>query len=246
MSSLVLIATNVTFGELIPPYKTPLWSIVSSVPQEEYPSYKDGVLTIPRVDINEKDGLGIFQDARFSFSDGNWKLLDFKTANATPRLFQVVIHKVKLIIIDSFPVQVFLRVTGNYSEQCAFLYSNKIPRLKATQRLLDNRFEIIIYQNGYQDGTDNLPVNYGEMCTIAPSSSRRFETIIPLSTYGLRAGTYQYIVSRANHPNSFYDPTNPSSLYVTPDIIPDTTGSFELKKDNLFPAEDISDPLDDA
>jgi len=47
----------------------------------------------------------------------------------------------------------------------------------------------------------------------------------------LRAGTYQYVVSRPNRPDPFYDIA---------------TGSFELKKDNLLPAEDIPDPLDDA
>jgi len=101
---------NLSFGELVPPYRTSSFGILSSVTQEEYPTYKDSILTIPRVDTNEQ--IGMFQDARFVFSEGSWKLLDFKTTDTMPRLFQPYISQVKPIIIDSFPVQVFLRVTG--------------------------------------------------------------------------------------------------------------------------------------
>ncbi len=240
--SLVVTIINPVFGELIPPYKTPLYGILSVVPQEVYPIYKDNALSIPRVDIEGQQGVGVFQDARFVFSEGNWKLFDFKIANATPRLFQPQVHTVTPIITDSFPVQVFLRVGGHYFEPCYDIPGLiRNPQLRALQRFVNDRFDVTIYQNGYQNGDD---VN----CDGKRYIYDRFEMIVPLSVYGLRAGTYQYSCVGSQNLNQNYNPSDSSTFYATPYFSYNihVDGSFELKKDNLFPANDVWDPLDNG
>ncbi len=139
------------------------------------PSYQDGILTIPRVDTPEQ--AGNFQDAMFQFDDqaGVWRLLDYKVKKINVPLENT---NVELIITDSFPVQVFLKVSGEFSSDCGYFFINN-------KRLKDGRFEVIMHISSVQS-TNQLS------CFTAVTP---FEEIIPLSVYGLNAGTYEYSIN---------------------------------------------------
>jgi len=212
VSTLMLIATNMTFGELIPPHVATSYGTLSIVTQEEYPSYKDGILTIPRVDIAER--LGMFQDAKFTFSNNSWQLVDFKIAEV--QLNKPQVKTVEMVMTDSFPIQVFLRARGIFQNRCG-------PMGKIAQRLTGNYFEITIHE----------PIVRAPPCD---DEAVTFETIIPLSTYGLRAGVYQYTFSGGQDSNpvcTYPLATSPCDYYIPKSF----TGTFELKTDNVFPVE---------
>lgn len=173
-------------------------------PAGTYPTYQDGILTIPRIDTSEQ--LGIVQDAKLRLTEqGDWRLTEFKAAG-TSVLTRPTVETVETIVTDTFPVQVFLKVSGLFTNGCTVM--GKIP-----QRLKDNRFEVIMYAERHnpEDTTCAAIVVY-------------FEEIIPLSVYGLSAGTYEYNLSGI-------------SVFGTSGegVIPKTfTGTFELAKDNKF------------
>lgn len=145
----------------------------------EHPTYRDGVLTIPRVDTNGQ--AGSFQDATFQFDSqtDTWHLLAFKS---TPVL-QGAFGQVEIIRTDSSPIQVFLKVSGQFSSSCGNFG-------QINQRLKDNNFDIAVHFTPIPPGTACLMV-------ITP-----FEKIIPLEVYGLPAGTYEYSVN-GEHTGSF-------------------------------------------
>ncbi len=219
----IFLMTNFAFGEMMPPYRTPAYRIHSVIPQEEYPSYKDSTLIIPRVDTPERAAM--FQDAKFTFSNNIWQLVDFKIAGTKP-LLKPRIKSVETIITDSFPVQVFLKVRGAFS-QCDVSF----PMGKISQRIMDNRFEITIHEvsgNGY------YPCDGEGAETIA-----RYETTVPLHVYGLKAGIYQYTLDGGTDYTQSYDPTVSYISYIYAPM--SFSGTFELKKDNLFLTEDTWD-----
>jgi len=214
---IISLIANSAFGEMMPPYKATLYDILSAVSQEEYPSYKDGILVIPRVDIAER--VGLFQDGKFTFTNGVWQLVDFKVAE-TQTLLSPVIKSVEVITTDSFPVQVFLKVRGELS-YCSL--NNSIG--KTPQRLTGNLFEITIHEiNGNRYACDGDGGEYYP----------RYETVIPLYVYGLKAGIYQYTLNggRALNPSCGI-PCSVTNYYVPTAF----TGTFELKKNNVFPVE---------
>ncbi len=79
------------------------------------------------------------------------------------------------------PVQVFLNIDGDLFLRCSDLG-------QISQKLIDNRFEVLIH-----DGPSNI--GPGDGCGDA---TKPFEKIIPLSVYGLSAGTYEYSVNGGN------------------------------------------------
>ncbi len=169
-----------------------------SLPVGEYPSYQNGILTIPCVDTPEQPCM--VQDAKLEYTEqGDWRLTDLKVFGISPGFAWPYVDSVETIVTDTFPVQVFLKVKGLFP-----LMGPKLGRIP--QRLKDNRFEIVMYATG----TGGFPM--GE----------NFEKIIPLSVYGLSAGTYEYRLSGVRA----FGPTGPYSTTFT--------GTFVLTRDNKF------------
>ena len=148
----------------------------------EFPSYKDGKLTIPRVDTDGQ--ASNFQDAAFQFDSaaGAWKLLDFKETTITPGQ-GIVPDTVEVIVTSSTPIQVFLKVSGQFSSGCEQFG-------QINQRLKDNKFEITLH-------LASIPANTACATVLVP-----YEKIIPLQVYGLSAGTYEYSVN-GEHTGTF-------------------------------------------
>lgn len=152
---------------------------------DDYPTYQDGVLTIPRVDT--PDQAGSYLDGTFQYVGQNlWELQSFKTANEYP-LQKAPIEQVELIVTDSFPTQVFLKIQGTFTNGCG----NLGP---INQRLIDHRFEVTVHA----EYPDLPPGTYA--CT---AEVRSFEKIIPLSVYGLSAGNYEYSINDGDYVGTF-------------------------------------------
>jgi len=167
----------------------------------DYPTYKDGLLTIPAVNTDEQ--VGKYQDITFKLTEqGSWQLLDVRTigttvgtATGTSSLGLATIEKIDVIKTDTFPTQVFLRASG-------WLGGSGCSSMgQINQRQVNNRFDITIATNTVFSG--------GVSCTqLMPY----FIKTLPLSIYGLSAGTYSYNVNG-------------------------TTGTFELTADNKYPGD---------
>lgn len=143
----------------------------------DFPTYQDGELVIPRVDTPGQ--AGNFQDAMFQFDSqaGTWTLLGFRDMTITPGQGGLFIDQVEIIITNDIPVQVFLKVTGQ-DGSCGGLG-------QVNQRLKDNRFEVAM---------SIAPFPVDQACT---ADVELFEKIIPLHVYGLPAGIYEYSVVNA-------------------------------------------------
>ncbi|MDT8406052.1 MAG: hypothetical protein RQ715_02270 [Methylococcales bacterium] len=142
-------------------------------------SFTDGLLTVPRIDTPEQAGL--FQDARLQFDPqtGQWRLLSFKTRpQKSFRVFSP--ENVELIVTETRPIQVFLRVRDDLSNGCQRLG-------QINQRLIDNRFEVVI---SYSSITQANPEVIACTQALVP-----FETVIALPVFGLPAGSYDYSVN---------------------------------------------------
>lgn len=148
----------------------------------EHPVYKDGKLTIPRVDTDVQ--AGNFQDVEFQFDDATntWKLLNYRVTTIIPGQ-SVFLDSVSTIVTDFLPAQVFLMINGNLPTPC-----HQFGQIN--QRLKDNKFEISMHL---------APPSPNTLCAqvIQP-----FEKIIPLQVYGLPAGTYEYTVN-GQHAGTF-------------------------------------------
>ncbi len=147
----------------------------------DYPVYKDGLLTIPT--ISTADYVGQYQDVNLKLTEqGVWQLLSFKTLGASYppgspglELGWPLIQKVEVVKTDTFPVQVFVRLSGDLS-QC----TSTAPSLgQINQRLENNRFDI-------------MATSAGRGC---PGNLVFFVRTISLPVYGLRAGIYSYNVN---------------------------------------------------
>ncbi|KXK38343.1 hypothetical protein [Nitrosomonas europaea] len=145
-------------------------------PKSDYPIYRDGILSIPRVDTAEQSGL--FQDGVLQFDPtvNAWRLIEFQIVPASP-IFQLEGDGVETIVTDTSPTQVLLKVKGSFSNSCGVLG-------RINQRLEGNRFEIVINVSSQN--------NDSQACfpALVP-----FEKTIPLEVYGLPAGVYEYTVN---------------------------------------------------
>lgn len=142
----------------------------------DYPVYRNGTLTVPRVDTD--DQIGLFQNGVFQYdaSIDAWRLQDYQVAPVFD-IFLLEENNVELIVKESLPAQVFLKVKGSFPDPCG-----KIDRIN--HRLKDNRFEVII--------TIGRTVSDLAVCAAVVTP---FETVVPLPVYSLPAGTYTYIVN---------------------------------------------------
>jgi len=148
----------------------------------DYPVYKDGKLTIPRVDTDAQTGN--YQKVEFQFdnSTNSWKLINYIETKVSPESTAYQ-EKVEVIIVDSSPLQVFLKING-YLGSCNFFQ-------QINQKLKGSKFEVVLHV-----GPNPFPPDI--VCT---ANAVFFEKIIPLQVYGLPAGTYEYQVGE--HTGSF-------------------------------------------
>lgn len=141
-----------------------------------YPFYdeENKILMIPRVDTSEK--AGAYHGATFFFNEqtNSWHLMGVNVAHEG----DMSIDEVTATVTDTFPTQVFLRITGD-KFVCREL---TLP----DQKLEGNIFEIRIYTYIAD------PAFIGATCKVDRES---FVRVIPLSVYGLVAGTYEYNVN---------------------------------------------------
>ncbi|MCB1984317.1 MAG: hypothetical protein H6936_16480 [Burkholderiales bacterium] len=146
------------------------WGLaISSSAAENAPRFENGILSIPRVDTPEQPGQ--YENARFSLApDGRWDLLHAEAGR------QAFIDEIEIQILESFPVQVHVSVSGNLPTPCHQLGP-------IHQRFADNRFEIAVHVTPLQ--------------TFAPCIQvlEPFQTTIPLDVYGLPKGSYEVIVN---------------------------------------------------
>jgi hypothetical protein len=150
---LVELALNPAFGE--------------DFPADEYPTYQNGILTIPRIDTTDQSGK--FQDVKLSLTEqGDWRLVDVKIPYQ-----DVHVDTIQTVVTETFPFQVFLKVNGSLGD-CTTMG-------RIAQRMKTKRFEIVMYAQN--------DIKPGEMCV---GQVTKFEKIIPLPVYGLSSGTYEY------------------------------------------------------
>ena len=185
------------------------WSIelLLSTPSQEvkrdHPYYSNGLLNIPIVDSS--DQLGLFQDALLKYDsliDG-WKLLK---VNIHP-IRKGIITKAETIITDTFPVQVFLKIS---SENIA---CNKPGKIRTQFDSIDRRpvdgppptFNIVV---------DFIPPPPDTTClaVLIP-----YEKIIPLDVYGLPAGIYGYTINGDEYSGNF-ELTTDNTLLLIPTL----------------------------
>jgi len=141
------------------------------------PVYKDGVLTIPSINTAEK--VGQYQDVTFKLTEqGYWQLSNLKAMGSVIgniSLGLAPIIKVEVVKTDTFPTQVFLRVSGGFSDGCPHMG-------QINQRLENNRFDVTV-------------TSQHVIGTICPAIETPFVKTFPLAVYGLSAGTYSYNVN---------------------------------------------------
>lgn len=165
-------------------------------PADEHPIYQGGILTIPRIDTS--DQVGKFQDVKLLLTEqGDWRLIDVKIP-----LAGLYVETVQTVITETFPFQVFLKVNGSFASGCTTMG-------RIAQRMKANRFEIVMY--------DQYNAKPQETCIAALVP---FEKIIPLSVYGLSAGTYEYNLNGVLSLDAVGTKT--------------FTGTFNIARDNKF------------
>lgn len=136
---------------------------------EEVPSFQDNTLSIPRVDTPQQ--VGKYQFVQFRLApDGRWDLLQ---ASEPMRAY---IAQIEVKILESFPVQIHILVSGNLPTPCYQLDP-------INKRYADNHFEVAI-------NTTLLQTVIACIQVLQP-----FQVTVPLDVYGLPAGSYQVHVN---------------------------------------------------
>ena len=141
---------------------------------EPNPVYVDNIQTlkVPAVDVGAKPGF--YQDVTIEFfQDDKWRLVSASEGKEVAE-----IEKVTLVKTSTVPTQVFLRISGEFSNGC--------PQIgQISHRLVGSTFEVAVYY-----ANNAWLRNPGEIaCTLAIVS---FTRTIPLPVYGLPAGDYNY------------------------------------------------------
>ena len=140
------------------------------------PSYENGVLTIPRVDT--PDQIGNYQDAVLKLDPqlNAWVLQQVNPAqfnSSNPRIKSVNVF----VISNSFPTQVFLQVTGDFT-------CGEFGQINTGRK--ENSFDVQI---------SVTPIPQGQLCT---ADITEFVRVIQLDVYRLSAGDYQYSINGGN------------------------------------------------
>lgn len=148
----------------------------TSFSNNNMPSYKNGVLTIPRVDT--PDQIGNYQDATLKFDPqlNTWILQHVslaKFSSSNPKIKSVQVFTID----DSFPTQVFLQVVGDFA-------CGEFGQINTGRK--GNLFEVQI---------SVIPTPPGQACT---ADITEFIRVIQLDVYRLDAGDYQYSINGDN------------------------------------------------
>lgn len=150
--------------------------IVGSSFASDYPVYSDikAELDIPAVNV---DGTaGVYQDIRMKFEGSD----TLRMLSVTEGVLLYEIEQVDVFQTNTFPVQVFLEISGNYPTGCG--------QLGRIQQIVDgNRFNVHVYFEN-----DEWVANPLVPCTLA---QRPFKEVFPLDVYGLAPGNYEYTLN---------------------------------------------------
>lgn len=148
--------------------------LISPFSLADNPLFKDEILTISNVDSPEQTG--VYQNVSFKQTrEGVWELLDFHIG----RPLDLPSATIEIIVTDSFPVQVFLKVIQGFGASCL------IDKGHVNYRLVNKSFEVVLY---YEEPNLLDPI----ACDQAVFT---LEKIIPLPVYGLNAGNYTYNIN---------------------------------------------------
>ena len=155
-------------------------SLPNAVFAVDAPSYTDGVLTLPHVDI--ADQVGKYQDVTFQLTpQGTFELSAIKILGSGNLGPVVGVNAVEVVKTATLPVSVFLRASGSVWG-CGYSGPGRVH-----QRLEGTRFDVGL-SAAYTDAVVN-----GEIACFA--EMRDFKMTVPLEVYGLSAGTYSYNVN---------------------------------------------------
>ena len=132
------------------------------------------VLRIPFVDAENIPGL--YQDATIEFQPHSrtWRLAGF--TRATP---VAGIEAVDVIVTDGIPAQVFLDITGVFTNGCQELGEVGVKRVS-------DMFTVYVFYRNMNIAQDPVA------CT---ADVRTFRKVVPLDVYGLPARRYSYDVN---------------------------------------------------
>lgn len=169
----ICIATIVLYGYVCVVMAGQSIESVSTL-RTDAPSYESGILIIPRIDSPEQ--VGRYQDVIFRFDQqlNTWVLQYVNSMrNHGPRIWSVDVR----VVDDSFPIQVFLQVTGDHG--CGGLG-------QINTRRSGDLFEVQISE---------IQLGPEVVCT---ADIKKFVRIVALDVYGLSAGEYQYIINDGN------------------------------------------------
>ena len=140
--------------------------VMSQLATGQPATFQDDVLTIPQGAVIDSDNPTFFTNIQLSQGDdGQFKLADAQANNLA------TIDTVQIVILESFPVQVSINVTGNKSVPCVELLTPAISRK-------DNLFIVVLAETA-------LGPEESCIAMIDP-----FETSFALDVSGLPAGTY--------------------------------------------------------
>ncbi|VAW49077.1 hypothetical protein MNBD_GAMMA03-732 [hydrothermal vent metagenome] len=146
------------------------------------PNLNNNVLQIGSVD--SADQPGAYQNVHFYLTEqGKWELSNYHVGI---ELSETSFTDVELIITDTSPTQVFLKISGDTG--CG---SERFKQINHT--LIGNTFNVFAYAELY------LFAGFRPPSTCESS----FTKIIPLSVYGLPEGEYSYNVNSGLFSGSF-------------------------------------------
>lgn len=139
----------------------------------EHPVFSQSTSGIVIPTIKAEGQPGLYQDIKLVLeADDQLKMLALKEGE----LLGDVIKEVELFQTDTFPVQVFLQVSGAFPNGCGGIG-------QVLQEADGNTVSIYAYNNVTWPDTASL------VCTLA---IRPFSHVLALDVYGLAAGTYEY------------------------------------------------------
>lgn len=142
---------------------------------EDNPAYSASTsrLSIPYVDSSSQPGF--YQNVVVEFfKDDLWRLVDFRTGVSVK-----VIANVELIKTESFPVQVFLKISGMNHAGCSEVGS-------ANTSISGNKFKVFLYYD---------PKSIPAADVACLGWVRPFTKTVPLPVYSLQLGRYEYEVN---------------------------------------------------
>lgn len=133
--------------------------------------YQDNLLTIPQGAIIDADNPAYYKNIILSNDgNGNFTLIAAQNRNL------VVVDSVDVLILESFPVQVWVAISGSKSVPCVELETPAVSRKGSL-------FTVVLAE------TQLAPV---EFCI---DIIGQFETSVALDVLGLEAGTYMVRVN---------------------------------------------------